>query len=198
MRRSYTLVAVLGCAVLVSMLVAKLGVADAHLSRRCGNGTLDTGEMCDDGNLNNYDGCSTGCNVISGWICTGKPSTCFYSCGNGLVESQKGERCDDENTVDGDGCSRICIPEKGFVCENQPSQCHCTLTAKECGLISCGNGSVVGGEQCDDGNVISGDGCSPNCSVENGFSCKYGSPSICSKAITTLLERQNKMRMGLK
>ena len=35
----------------------------------CGNGWLDPGEQCDDGNSNGGDGCSTNCSVEAGWAC---------------------------------------------------------------------------------------------------------------------------------
>ena len=36
--------------------------------RLCGNGTLDVGEACDDGNHRSHDGCSSGCTVETlGW-----------------------------------------------------------------------------------------------------------------------------------
>ncbi|MBT8054868.1 MAG: hypothetical protein KJN69_13330 [Gammaproteobacteria bacterium] len=36
----------------------------------CGNGMLDAGEQCDDGNTFFGDGCSSTCQVESGWICS--------------------------------------------------------------------------------------------------------------------------------
>jgi cysteine-rich repeat protein len=63
---------------------------------RCGNGVVDAGEQCDDGNGGNGDGCDANC----------QPS----ACGNGLVGID--EDCDDGNTVDDDGCTNICrVPE---------------------------------------------------------------------------------------
>ena len=46
----------------------------------CGNSFLDTGEGCDDGNLANSDGCSSGCEVEPGWKCiltNAGSSACF-------------------------------------------------------------------------------------------------------------------------
>ncbi len=62
----------------------------------CGNGTVETGEQCDDGNTISGDGCSSTCQSE-----TGGPR-----CGNGLVET--GEQCDDGNMISGDGCSATC------------------------------------------------------------------------------------------
>ena len=57
----------------------------------CGNGTLDQGERCDDGNLRHDDDC---------------PMDCRSVCGDG-VRSEL-EACDDGNEVDGDGCNAQC------------------------------------------------------------------------------------------
>gem|GEM_PF-4787295 len=43
---------------------------------RCGNGVLDTGELCDDGNTRAGDGCGASCAVESAWTCSGQPSVC--------------------------------------------------------------------------------------------------------------------------
>ncbi|MEQ8273996.1 MAG: DUF4215 domain-containing protein [Deltaproteobacteria bacterium] len=42
----------------------------------CGNGVIDVGELCDDANTANGDGCSNVCVVEPGWICVGEPSQC--------------------------------------------------------------------------------------------------------------------------
>jgi cysteine-rich repeat protein len=41
----------------------------------CGDGVVDAGEACDDGNTTNGDGC-TACVVDAGYRCAGAPSTC--------------------------------------------------------------------------------------------------------------------------
>jgi cysteine-rich repeat protein len=56
----------------------------------CGNGVLDAGEECDDGNTNSFDGCANWCTV----------------CGNGAVRSP--EQCDDGNRIDSDACTADC------------------------------------------------------------------------------------------
>jgi len=35
----------------------------------CGNGVLDPGEQCDDGNKQPGDGCTAICQVLEGWTC---------------------------------------------------------------------------------------------------------------------------------
>ena len=58
----------------------------------CGNGVVDPGEQCDDGNTVSGDGCSASCRL--------------EACGNGILDP--GEQCDDGNLVSGDGCSAGC------------------------------------------------------------------------------------------
>ena len=64
----------------------------------CGNGVVDSGEECDDGNAAGGDGCTAACKSEGG-----------VACGNGVLEA--GEQCDDNNTTAGDGCSSTCQTE---------------------------------------------------------------------------------------
>lgn len=71
------------------------GVARASLAGPlCGNGVLDAGEVCDDGNRSETDSCLTDCQLAT--------------CGDGFLHSGV-EQCDDGNAVDTDGCSNTCI-----------------------------------------------------------------------------------------
>jgi len=60
----------------------------------CGNGSVDPGEACDDGNRESCDGCSADC------------ARNDALCGDGTPECA--EQCDDGNQVDGDGCEASC------------------------------------------------------------------------------------------
>jgi len=168
-----------------------------QVKSNCGNSTVNKGEQCDDGNLRNYDGCTTGCAVLTGWACTGSTSLCHQTCGNGAIDKAFGENCDDGENNDGDGCSRVCIVEKGFVCTGEPSKCHCAKTAKECGLVRCGDGVPDPGEECDDGNTKKGDGCDASCAAEQGYVCKGTKKIICSRDINVVLEEQQKAKEGV-
>lgn len=132
----------------------------------CGNGKVETGEECDDGNVLDDDGCSSVCKNEGGGVC-----------GNGVLET--GEGCDDGNTVSGDGCSGSCAVEVAALCGNGTmeagEQCDDGNTAGGDGCSAtcllevapgCGNGVVELGEGCDDGNTANGDGCSSDCRVE--------------------------------
>ena len=132
----------------------------------CGNGMIDEGDSCDDGNSQSNDGCNSTCGVERGWTCTGKPSKCDVSCGDGIIVGF--ETCDDKNTGMNDGCNSTCGTEEGWNCSGEPSSCNTT----------CGDGIVAGSEACDDHNLHSSDGCSESCAVETGWICS-GRQSKC-------------------
>ena len=140
-------------------------VRDSHVSALCGNGALDTGEQCDDGNTDPGDGCNAQCEVESGYECKVPGDRCALSvvCGDNKIGPS--ENCDDGNTVGGDGCSADCHSvETGFNCAVPGALCVSTVV--------CGDKHVVGTEQCDDGNVTPGDGCGATCQLEAGFACQ--------------------------
>jgi cysteine-rich repeat protein len=74
------------------------GTPDAGAGNTCGNGILETGEECDDGNTRNRDGCDRNCENEGG-----------DRCGDGEVTGN--EQCDDGNTIPGDGCDQRCRNE---------------------------------------------------------------------------------------
>jgi cysteine-rich repeat protein len=67
---------------------------------QCGDGVVDAGEACDDGNRARCDGCDRDCGIEIG-----------LGCGDGIAFPSCGELCDDGNAMDGDGCS-ACMPER--------------------------------------------------------------------------------------
>ena len=82
---------------------------------KCGNGVINSPEICDDKNNVNGDGCSSTCTIENGYECAPDTSNNSISkwtlkCGNGVINSP--EICDDKNNVNGDGCSRYeCAPD---------------------------------------------------------------------------------------
>jgi cysteine-rich repeat protein len=124
----------------------------------CGNGTVDVGEQCDDGDRDSCDGCERDCSLPG--------------CGNGAACGA--ELCDDGNTAGGDGCDGQCISE---VCGNgvaQPGE-ECDdgngnsdvlpdACRTDCVLPSCGDHVVDTGEACEPPGV--GD-CEPDCTSPN-------------------------------
>ncbi|MBI1814828.1 MAG: DUF4215 domain-containing protein [Deltaproteobacteria bacterium] len=90
----------------------------------CGNGILEPGEACDDGNAYGFDTCEADCTLPR--------------CGNAVLDDS--ERCDDGNLIDGDGCSSTCQSEGG------PSLCgNGFLNDGE----RCDDGNNIGGDGCE-------------------------------------------------
>jgi len=85
----------------------------------CGNGEAEFPEICDDGNLEDGDGCDSNCTPTG--------------CGNGIVTA--GESCDDGNLEDGDCCS--------FECLFQPSGAPCD-DGNPCTTDGCDAGTCTG------------------------------------------------------
>ena len=134
----------------------------------CGDGILQVGERCDDGNLVPGDGCTGVCTIEPGHACPTPGNLCIsivtQVCGNGKIEG--GEACDDGNIVNSDGCSATCAVEAGWACAISGQPCTPVVTPS-----ICGNGAVESGEQCDDANALGGDGCSATCKVEPHWLC---------------------------
>jgi cysteine-rich repeat protein len=129
----------------------------------CGNGILDPGEGCDDGNTLSDDGCSPHCQLEGGPDCPYQGCVATQICGNGILTAS--EICDDGNSVGGDGCSADCqAVEPGF---------RCRVPGRRCAPI-CGDRMLKDGETCDDGNTLDGDGCSVYCLTEPGWDCTSG------------------------
>lgn len=141
------------------------GKSTCYRVLKCGDGYRHFQEKCDDGNLEDGDGCSSNCTVEDGWSCDDNSegmSVCHViTCGDGMTEGD--EECDDGNSVNGDGCDEDCRIENGF-------QCYVSYKRSVCKSY-CGDGMRSATEECDDGNVIGGDGCSPTCQVEHGYFC---------------------------
>jgi cysteine-rich repeat protein len=77
--------------------------ANCHIrSQFCGNGEVNPGEQCDNGNRN-ISGPSTAPQVDCRIDCS-RPR-----CGDRLLDAY--ERCDDGNRMIGDGCNQFCQPE---------------------------------------------------------------------------------------
>ncbi|WAS93208.1 DUF4215 domain-containing protein [Nannocystis punicea] len=110
----------------------------------CGNGIIETGEACDDGNQIDTDACRNSCVAAA--------------CGDGVVQ-MGAEACDDGNQVDDDACSNACkagacgdgVVQMGEACDdgNIVNEDACLNT---CAVAKCGDSVVQAGiEVCDGG-----------------------------------------------
>ena len=104
----------------------------------CGNGVVEIGESCDDGNDEDGDICPSSCKEAfcgDGYVWTSQPR----EDGSGAAET-----CDDGNRENNDGCINACVPNR------------------------CGDGflwhlDAGGPEECDDGNNDNSDDCPNSC-----------------------------------
>jgi fibro-slime domain-containing protein len=129
----------------------------------CGDGKIQPGELCDDGNSKSGDGCSATCTALEqDYVCPtpGKPCVTTVKCGDGRISGA--ETCDDGNARAGDGCGADCKLEPGWTCLSPGVLCQ---------AAKCGDSLRVGSEECDDGNPNGLDGCSATCKVEPGWAC---------------------------
>jgi cysteine-rich repeat protein len=92
---------------------------------RCGDGQINGGDQCDYGNRRDDDGCSSTCQIETGYVCKEQPSLRTPICGDGLLRGPetKPKGCDDGNTANGDGCDSTRKVEPGFTCVGEPSVC---------------------------------------------------------------------------
>lgn len=127
----------------------------------CGDGAVQAGEQCDDGDADETNACLSTCrNAV---------------CGDGAVLAGSTEQCDDFNTIGGDGCNELCIVEGcgngiievGEECDDggansdaDPDACRTS-----CLNAACHDGVIDSGEACDDGNEIDTDTCVADCVV---------------------------------
>lgn len=129
----------------------------------CGDGKLQAGELCDDGNAVDGDGCSADCKIVAkDYVCPAPGEACVSTveCGDGRLGGA--ETCDDANTNDGDGCDAHCMQVPGYLC---------ATPGRACSAAKCGDGIMAGDETCDDGNATAKDGCSDACQLEPGYTC---------------------------
>jgi cysteine-rich repeat protein len=134
----------------------------------CGNGTIDSGEPCDDANLTLGDGC--------------RPDCTAEVCGDGILDPQ--EDCDDGNTDDGDCCSASCtVDENGTICDDGSA---CT-NGDVCAAGVCQGGVLTICEASNDCHEASCDPSTGQCSEvtrPNGRFCDDGDACTVSDQCT--------------
>lgn len=111
----------------------------------CGDGIIQFGEECDDGNVEHKDACLPTCKDAF--------------CGD-LAVRVGFEECDDGNQIDADQCTNACqlpicgdgVVSPGEMCDGSGEAIDCDA---DCTEATCGDGQInqKAGEDCEDGNV---------------------------------------------
>ncbi|QSQ25848.1 lamin tail domain-containing protein [Pyxidicoccus parkwayensis] len=107
----------------------------------CGNGVVESGEQCDDGNTADGDSCPANCQ--SAPVTDGGSAVC----GNGHVEGT--ERCDDGNRTPGDGCENDCT----FTPETERDSGVTTDAGSDAGVGTDAGTTTDAGSETDAGSV---------------------------------------------
>jgi cysteine-rich repeat protein len=121
----------------------------------CGNGIVEPGEQCDDGNQSNDDSCLNNCHLA----CGDGVKNASEQCDTGIAAGMPGacpSSCDDGNactsdTLSGSDCQAQCIHGAITMAINGDGCCPpgaTSATDSDC-TASCGNGVVDSGETCD-------------------------------------------------
>ena len=134
----------------------------------CGNGIVEPGEQCDDGNLAGGDGCSAACAIETCYHCSGGGAGSCSQSSAGTACADDGNACTDDLCDAAGACTHPNIPA-GTICPDDGNVC----TDDQCD----GGGNCVhtnNAAPCDDGNACTrADACS-------GGNCVGTDPIDCS------------------
>jgi len=127
----------------------------------CGDGVVDDGEMCDEGELMPTATCRDNCTIPI--------------CGDGIVDIDMGEECDEGGIMPTTTCRNCTIPfcgdgildaDMGELCDDGANGIDTDGCRDDCTIPSCGDGILDVGEECDDGaNGDDTDGCRDDCTI---------------------------------
>jgi cysteine-rich repeat protein len=131
----------------------------------CGNGSVESGEPCDDGNQTDGDGCHADCTIEEGFLCDGSsPSICTPVCGD--LEVVGDETCDGEN-LDDETCLTLGWHGGELSCGED-----CRLIIDDCEASGrCGDDVVQPDFEDCDGEELFGNTCASNGHTAGVISC---------------------------
>jgi cysteine-rich repeat protein len=150
---------------------------DTDCSATCGNGMVDTGELCDTGIATGTGSCPTAATCNDAMACTTdvlmSGGTCNAACMHTALTAS-GPTADTccptgaNHNTDVD-CAAMCgngvIEAPGETCE-PPGTPSCSATCQMVAVAGCGDGVLATGEDCDDSNTRNLDGCDSACHYE--------------------------------
>jgi cysteine-rich repeat protein len=148
----------------------------------CGDSIIVTPEVCDDGNPNSGDGCSSTCQLepafacnlaVSPTLCTPCSSNCVSCTSNTTCTT-----CDTYYMILSTACVLNCsvvtqcstcqfnasLPAPGTECLTCTTGFYVQTSDNTC-ITLCGDGKLAGSEACDDNGILDGDGCSSTCTI---------------------------------
>ena len=140
------------------------GLTSSVWSPKWGDGIIIGGEIWDDGDSSDNQGCkSDWTGSLYGWYWSGgsltSPSICNEKWGDSIITTH--ERWDDGNAFNLDGWNSKCQIETGW------QWSYDLILTKSIWTKLCGNRIIDKGEDWDDGNQVDGDGWSSVCKSEN-------------------------------
>lgn len=141
----------------------------------CGDGVVQAGETCDDGNNRGFDGCGPTCQVefcgdgvaqldeecddgdamVAGAPDVCRPGCIAPRCGDEIVDAF--EACDDGNNADGDGCAADCSVRTCRLGEDVATLQE-AVASRQCDPILVPPGTFVGGAVFTRDQVVVGEG----------------------------------------
>lgn len=173
------------------------------VSAACGDGQQQTGEECDDGDVDENNGCNTQCTfsclstdatkdcTATGDECAGS-NVCddtAHTCTGGTPLAENANCKNNTGTCKAGVCTlKTCgngTVDAGEQCE-PPNTATCNAQCQNIVAAACGDGTIQAPEQCDDSNTANLDGCNSTCKYEmvtrlRTVSIQGGAaPSFCS------------------
>jgi cysteine-rich repeat protein len=153
----------------------------------CGNGVVEQGEQCDDGNRFDDDDCNNLCGASA--------------CGDGQVNPSL-EDCDDGNRIETDACRNDCSHARcgdgvtradlspgspGSEACDDANRFDTDACLNDCSTARCGDGILrldlaqdeLGYEDCDDGNNDDADDCLSDCTTSSCGDGEVGPGEAC-------------------